>query len=252
MGEQADWHVRRFFDYRADMMLAERRIDDVGDLLDTLIMEQDPTAAEPSRIILRRLFCEHQYPMPERAPFYVREAVKEARVVCMREREEYIPPREAPPSKRFPLEHAYGALKGANRAIFFCRPVSQGGCARPIARKVLTISGDLPRAYYCECGSDAEGIRRMNGELDRATRRSRAFWASLPRDDAGNLLPPTDGEELPTDAQLAYHGEVLAGAEPTDRPRRYLNRVPWKGCNCSLCEEARRDGAPAEDDEGVN
>lgn len=173
---EAIQHVRAFYDHVAERKLGQRRIANVGDFLDTALMEQPWQSGEQSRIILRRNYCDNLYPMPSDISMSHRTAILAARAQCMREREGYLPPRDAPPSKRFPLASAYAANPSA--ALFFqCR-----SCRRWIAKRVQSVCGDLPRVLYCECGDDRGAVRRVNAELERADTESRAFWTATTKE----------------------------------------------------------------------
>lgn len=146
-------------------------------LVDGWIAERDPTAREPTLIMLRRMYCDHLYPLPESARPWMYAAVQRERAQCMRERDGYVVPREAPASKRFFVAWLRTRDDEAQRELR-CRPVVYGGCGRWIASRLDAVLGDLPAVRFCECGSDAGAVHRLNAELDKADAESRAYWSS--------------------------------------------------------------------------
>jgi len=146
---------------------------DIGALIDE--WRQDCDRSPYTAILLRRIYCDQQHPMPKGAEWYERAAVMADRVQCMREREGYDPPRDAPVSKRFASAAAYAAgYTAASRAALTCRR-----CHRSIAEAVRSVCGDLPRVVFCECGRDRLAARRMNAELVREDAASRSYWSSV-------------------------------------------------------------------------
>lgn len=146
---------------------------DLHGLVDAWRREREQRFTPYTHILLRRIYCDLEHPLPEGGSLMAYRAVHEARRQCMREREGYVAPRVAPPSRRFAGFSAYAA--GPQRLNWFCCRE----CKRPIARAIYSVRGDLPRVVFCECGDDSAAIERMNAELFGEDVASRDYWRSL-------------------------------------------------------------------------
>jgi len=154
------------------------------DLVDLLHTWQGEADGNPyTAIILRRIFCDNLHPMPKDAEWWERTQVYAERAQCMREREDYSPPRDAPPSRRFAEYSAFAA--GQRDARFF----ECARCRRLSGARVTTVRRHVPGVGVCECGADGTSGRQHNAALEARDVESRAYWSSVRAEHEGQSGP---------------------------------------------------------------